>query len=69
MAVVRSIDLVLRSRHVISGMNMSLIAKNIFDADVREPSLSQNPAAPEIPDDYPLDGRSINISFQYHFDN
>ena len=65
----KTIDLVLRSRHVISGMNMSLIAKNIFDADVREPSLSQNPAAPEIPDDYPLDGRSINISFQYHFDN
>tara|TARA_B110000879_G_scaffold19638_1_gene24070 strand:- start:214 stop:1098 length:885 start_codon:yes stop_codon:yes gene_type:complete len=65
----KTIDLVLRSRHVISGMNMSLIAKNIFDADVREPSLSQNPAEPEIPDDYPLDGRSINISFQYHFDN
>ena len=63
----KTIDLVLRNHQSIEGFSMSLIARNILDSDAREPSTSQNIAMPEIPDDYPLDGRSINLEFEYHF--
>ena len=63
----KTIDLVLRSHQPIGGLDVSLIARNVLDSDAREPSTSQNVAMPEIPDDYPLDGRSINIEFEYHF--
>ena len=49
-------------------IDVSLIARNVLDSDAREPSTSQNVAMPEIPDDYPLDGRSITLEFEYHFD-
>lgn len=64
----KTLDLVLRSHRAIRGLDVSLIARNVLDSDVREPSTGQFPAMPEIPDDYPLDGRSINLSFEYHFD-
>ena len=64
----KTVDLVLRSHRPFSGLEVALIARNVLDADIREPSSSQNVAMPEIPDDYPLDGRSINLSFEYHFD-
>lgn len=63
----KTIDLVLRSHQPIGGLDVSLIARNVLDSDVREPSTSQNVAMPEIPDDYPLDGRSITLEFEYHF--
>jgi iron complex outermembrane receptor protein len=64
----KTVDLVLRSHRAIRGLDVSLIARNVLDSDVREPSTGQFPAMPEIPDDYPLDGRSINLTFEYHFD-
>ena len=64
----KTVDLVLRSHRAIRGLDVSLIARNVLDSDIREPSTGQFPAMPEIPDDYPLDGRSINLTFEYHFD-
>ena len=64
----KTVDLVLRSHRAIRGLDVSLIARNVLDSDMREPSTGQFPAMPEIPDDYPLDGRSINLTFEYHFD-
>ena len=64
----KTIDLVLRSHQPIGGFNVSLSARNVLDNDAREPSTSQDVKIPEIPDDYPLDGRSINLEFEYHFD-
>jgi len=63
----KTVDVVLRSHQPIGGLDVSLIARNVLDSDAREPSTSQNVAMPEIPDDYPLDGRSINLEFEYHF--
>lgn len=40
---------------------LSLIVKNLFDTDAREPSSSV------IPDDYPLEGRSILAEVRYKF--
>lgn len=40
---------------------LSLIVKNLFDTDAREPSSSA------IPDDYPLEGRSILAEVRYKF--
>lgn len=42
-------------------LSISLIVKNLFDADAREPSNSA------IPDDYPLEGRSVWGEVRYRF--
>jgi len=40
---------------------LSLVVKNLFDTDAREPSSAA------IPNDYPLEGRSIWGELQYRF--
>lgn len=63
------VDLVIQYRNLIDGLDISLIGKNIFDEDVREPSTGQFPSMPEIPGDYPLEGSSATIEFKYNFDS
>lgn len=64
-----TLDLVLQYRNLMDGLDISLIGRNIFDEDVREPSSGQNPASPEIPNDYPLEGSSFTVEFKYNFDS
>lgn len=61
------VDLVIQYSNLIDGLDISLIGKNIFDEDVREPSTGQFPAFPEIPGDYPLEGSSVMVEFKYTF--
>lgn len=42
-------------------LRLSLLAKNLFDSDAREPSSAH------IPGDYPLEGRSLWAELQYSF--
>ncbi len=63
------VDLVVQYRNLIDGLDISLIGKNVFDEDVREPSTGQFPSMPEIPGDYPLEGSSATIEFKYNFDS
>lgn len=62
-----SVDLVLQYSPAVEGLDISLVGRNIFDEDMREPSTSQFLNAPEIPNDYPLEGRSIHLEFTYQF--
>ena len=59
------VDLVIKYSNLIDGLDISLIGKNIFDEDVREPSTGQFPAFPEIPGDYPLEGSSVMMEIKY----
>lgn len=61
------VDLILRYQNLIDGLELSLIGKNIFDEDVREPSTGQFPSMPEIPGDYPLEGSSATLELKYNF--
>ncbi len=45
-----------------SSYRVGLVIKNIFDKDAREPS------GEEIPSDYPLEGRSVWVEFDYRFE-
>lgn len=60
------VDLVLRYRDLLDGLDVSVIGKNVFDEDVREPSTGQFPQAPELPGDYPLEGSSVTVEFKYN---
>ncbi|MDG2472091.1 MAG: TonB-dependent receptor, partial [Pseudomonadales bacterium] len=67
------LDLIINYNLPYEGLSMSLVGKNIFNEDAREPSpfesLDQSIVeGPEIKDDYPLEGRSINLEFTYQFD-
>jgi outer membrane receptor protein involved in Fe transport len=64
-----TLDLVLQYRNLMDGLDISLIGRNVFDEDVREPSSGQNAANPEIPNDYPLEGSSFTVEFKYNFDS
>jgi iron complex outermembrane receptor protein len=59
-----TVDLVLRSRQRSAGWNFSLVARNIFNADVREPSLAPGTS---IPGDLPMAPRALNLSASYRF--
>jgi outer membrane receptor protein involved in Fe transport len=54
-------DLSLRWQTNLRDWEVALIGKNIFDADVREPS----PAPGRIPNDLPLAGRSLFLEVRY----
>jgi len=63
-----TVDAVFRRNKVLDAIDVSIVAKNIFDEDVREPSVGAIPAFPEIPEDYPMEGRSFSIEASYSFD-
>ena len=62
-----TLDAVLSYQNVYQGLDIALIGRNLFDVDVREPS-SVGPFGVEIPQDYPMEGRSATIEVTYHFD-
>lgn len=63
------VDLVFNSATALENLDLSLIAKNIFNEDAREPSTPGIvPAVPEIPDDYPEEGQSITLELTYSLD-
>jgi len=49
-----------------NGLELSLIAKNIFDEDAREPSFN-NGVTINLPNDLPLPGRTTLVQLTYHF--
>jgi outer membrane receptor for ferrienterochelin and colicins len=61
-----SLDLTLRSDRLGAGIEWALSARNLFDADRREPSPFGQPFV-SIPDDLPLAGRSVYLEATYRF--
>ncbi len=59
-------DATIRWRPENQVFQISLLAKNIFDVDAREPSLN-NGEIVNIPNDLPLAGRSLLAEVRYHF--
>ena len=49
-----------------TGIEIAILAKNIFDSDVREPTLN-NGATVNVPYDLPLAGRATWVQLTYHF--
>lgn len=60
-----TVDLTLRKQEVFNGLELALSVRNLFDADVREPSTGG--AVVNIPNDYPMAGRSVYAEVQYTF--
>ncbi len=61
-----TVDMTIRKRFYGEQLELSILAKNIFDEDAREPSLNTIPV-PAIPDDLPLAGRRIFGEIRYKF--
>ena len=64
-----TLDLTLRKKQVWNHLSLALSVRNLFDADVREPS--PGPIAPltvpHFPDDLPMAGRSVYGEVSYSF--
>ncbi len=56
-----TLDATLRRKNIAQHLDVAIIAKNITDQDAREP------APTSIPNDYPLNSRSLMAEIQYHF--
>ncbi|HBD12800.1 MAG TPA: TonB-dependent receptor, partial [Porticoccaceae bacterium] len=61
-----TVDVTLRKRFAGDQLELSLLAKNLFDEDAFEPSLNATPV-PLIPNDLPLAGRRILGEVRYKF--
>lgn len=69
-----TLDLSLRLRRASSPWTIALALRNLFDADVRQPSL-YSPVPPsrpdlptsQIPDDLPMAGRTVQLQASYRF--
>ncbi len=61
-----TVDFTLRKQFIAEKLELSLLAKNIFNEDAREPSLNGQPV-PFIPDDLPLAGRQLLGEIRYNF--
>jgi len=59
-----TVDITLRRSDINQHWQIALMSKNVFDEDVREPSLNGN----FIPNDLPQAGRSVFLEAKYHFD-
>lgn len=60
-----TVDLTLRKQEVIKGVELAVSVRNLFDADVREPSTGG--VVVNIPNDYPMAGRSVYAELAYKF--
>lgn len=58
-----SADLTLRTGLQQTGWDLSVSLRNLFDADIREPSL----ASTGIPNDLPMAGRALDVQLAYRF--
>jgi iron complex outermembrane receptor protein len=65
----QTIDVLVRHTDILNHWDLSLMVRNIFDENAREPSPAANnaPAGSWIPNDYPLEGRSYSAVFKYRF--
>ncbi len=59
------VDLTLRRMNLVQGLDLTLAARNLFDEDAREPSSGTAPIA--IPNDYPMEGRSLWAELRWSF--
>ena len=59
-------DMTLRWKPTSSPFELAMIGKNIFDDDAREPTFN-NGAAVNIPNDLPLNGRTLFAELRYTF--
>lgn len=62
----QTVDITLRRKKIKKSWEVAFTVRNLFDVDVREPSLSGNPAA-AIPNDLPMAGRSIAAEVRFQF--
>jgi iron complex outermembrane receptor protein len=62
-----TVDAALRRERFLGRFTLSLILRNAFDADVREPSQAPNPGAAfvDIPNDLPQAGRSVLVELAW----
>jgi len=62
-------NLTLRTNDIIKHFNLAFSVRNIFDEDAREPSPydSTVPDGAYIPEEYPMEGRSIYGEVRLHF--
>lgn len=56
------VNLSVRRQNILPNLDLAFSALNLFDEDAREPSNGT------IPDDYPLEGRSVWLELSYRFD-
>jgi iron complex outermembrane receptor protein len=63
------VDVTLRRRDVIAGLDLAASVRNLLDEDVREPSPGPGPAFPftAMPGDFPMAGRSVYGEVTYRF--
>ncbi|MCI0563279.1 MAG: TonB-dependent receptor, partial [Nitrososphaera sp.] len=61
-----TVDLTLRRTGIHDHWDLAFSVRNLFDSDVREPSLAGSPAA-SIPNDLPLAGRSFYGEVRFRF--
>jgi outer membrane receptor protein involved in Fe transport len=65
-----TVDLTLRTDKASKSWDVAVSVRNLFDADVREPSpYDRSPAQPfiSIPNDFPLPGRTFYVQASYQF--
>jgi iron complex outermembrane receptor protein len=55
------VDFILRRKNIAAHWDVALAVRNLFDEDIREPSDGK------IPDDYPMEGRSIYGEIRFQF--
>lgn len=55
------VNFTLQRRDIVPGLDLTLSILNLFDENIREPSDGT------IPDDYPMEGRSVWVQLQYGF--
>ncbi len=63
------VNLTLRRKNILGNLDAALAARNLFDEDGRTPS-PYDPSAPAgayIPNDYPIEGRSVWGELRYRF--
>ena len=62
-------DLVVTHKHAGQSWKIELLIKNLFDVNAKEPSAydPNTPNGASMVDDYPLESRSLFISFWHHF--
>lgn len=60
------VDLTVRRKEILKGLEAALLVKNLFDEDAREPSPNGAPL-PSIPNDLPLAGRTLLGEIRYRF--
>ncbi len=63
------VDATLRRRNLLENMDLAISVRNVFDEDIREPSIydAGNSQGSVVVNDYPMPGRSVyaEVSFNY----